>query len=391
MYNLWRSFANGLVSKSDRFAGWKYPLYSVTYVRTKKSKAKLKKWRQKWIKEDNEIVNAREISAHSFINHFREDPTSVHLQGGEILTGTVLGARDPRFQMVDFGLRSEVAFPKEELMGVTQVGSTVGFPIISHEDSFKEAEMDYSRATLLPTVVAERAKLLAELAKDKTPIRFVRGRVVNKSLSGYTVRVLGHDMFLPGTHALGINTPILGEYSTFAVLALKAEVASPSGSRNSTYSGPSSGSGVVRFDGIVSSFVSSVVILHNLVNDPEQWKASGGGSDEERLGYFRMLLAIMFKKSGSFRNSFYLTLRSGYSQTDREGAFVEQLREVHSDILKAKHEQLSMSDVLNSYPFAKSQPGKGDDETTDMSDFRDLEIYPELNENPATPTNEDDK
>jgi len=278
-------------------------------------KSKLRKWRKKWLPDENNRIGQRLKQAEHLMEEFRHHPTSTQLDGGELLSGHIVGARDSRFSLVEFGLRADVAFPKEELLGTVAPGSVVAFPLIRLEDDFKEAEMDYSRATQLPAIVAERTQLMVELLEQKNPLQFVRGRVVSADTHGYQVRVLGHDMFLPLSHALGVPTPAVGRAFTFAILKLDVMVDSGGAGSQGAKDMPSVKAGQsenrVQFNGVLSSYVSNVLILGNLIANEDAWEASGGGTPEERLAYLRMLTNLIWRKSSSFRDHYRVTTQRG--------------------------------------------------------------------------------
>ena len=171
-----------------------------------KKHARNRKWRRKWLGKAQGDDDPRVTGLGTFSKAFAEHPTSVKIDGGELMIGRVdkvsTGSRS-----VDFGLKRDAVFSKQELHS-NEVGSKVVFPILSPEDDFCEPEIDYSRSLLMPSVQAGRMELLFEALKHTKTVQVIRGRVMDPLKGGFAVRALGQNFFLPATHALGMPGPL---------------------------------------------------------------------------------------------------------------------------------------------------------------------------------------
>jgi hypothetical protein len=210
--------------------------------------------------------------------------------------GKVVSGTGSKLSKVDFGLKSEVSFPKEELMDSQATGSEVAYPLIRLEDEFKEAEIDYSRATTLPTLQAERVSLLSEIFKQNDALHILRGRITRKVQGGFIIRILGHDLFCPQSLMLGVPTPYIGRYHNFVLVNLNGRVVTDLAVTPGMASAAGSAA-KIAVSGLVSAYATNIIALCNLIGDDEAWEASGGGSPKDRVAYLRMLTTMLMKKN----------------------------------------------------------------------------------------------
>ncbi|KAA8494255.1 30S ribosomal protein S1 [Porphyridium purpureum] len=270
------------------------------------------KWRHKWIgtKAELDLGAARAASLREgLVGAFGAHSTSSQVEGGDLVMGRVVGAKNRKFRVVDFGLKKEITFPRAELVGARELGDQVAYPFVRQEDEFREPELDYSRATALPPVQAARTLLLSKVEKGAGAQQIIRGRVMGVVKAGFLVRALGHDFFMPATQALGLPDPMIGRYFNFLLLKVESFVYQQR-SGGPGRDGPPGGSAgassnavpyTVQFQGVVSAYASSVPILANLVGRDEAWKQSGGGSSRDRLAYLRLLTRMVYKRNPHVR------------------------------------------------------------------------------------------
>jgi len=263
-------------------------------------------------------AESREIS---FAEMFRRHPTSARIEPGQMLEGRVVGraegpSRKVHFTVVDFGLKSDVLLGQAEIFGegkegiAPPPGTRVVMPLVQIENEFNEPVMDYSGQLRKPALLAERIRLLSQLARadDASPLRPVVGRVLSRVRGGYLVKILGHEAFLPKTHAIGMRKPVVGEVAPFMILKMSANLEKHFGRASP-----------VRFQMVVSHYVCNVLSLANMIGFNDSWNNSGTGSPKERFNYLRYLTRVVFAKNPALR-SLTLSIRPGGAMSHRSTA-----------------------------------------------------------------------
>lgn len=228
----------------------------------------------------------------SFAELYRHSVSNAPVRPGDPVMGHVVGQRKgrtskQRFFVVDFGLKTEAPFASREIPGASSIGSRVALPVVQLEDDFNEPSLDYERRSALPAVQAERVSLLTGMAPDKSHI--VHGRFAVFKRGGASVKTLGTNAFVPRHHVVAIERPLLGSYAPFLVLSVLSSTRG---------TGPASS---VEVSPVVSSYGGYLFTLSNLVGFDDLWKASGGGTPLERVGYLRLLTRLLHTKNSAVK------------------------------------------------------------------------------------------
>lgn len=229
----------------------------------------------------------------SFADLFRNSVASVPLKGGETVVGHVVGFRKSKsatsqFRILDFGLKTEVPFSAQEVLGMSSIGDELPSLILALEDDFNEPVFDPSRKSEVPVVLAERYKSLAKIT-GQTP-HFLHGRISSFKRGGASVKVLGFDAFSPRHHLLAIKTPVTGSYYPFYLLSMAS-----SRKRGGSVLSP------IDVHPVVSSYGGILFSLANLVGFDDAWEKSGEGSARDRLAYLRLLTRVLQQKNVAVR------------------------------------------------------------------------------------------
>lgn len=221
----------------------------------------------------------------SFAELYRESVSNAKVRAGDPLQGRVVGRQGRRsgssgkqFYVVDFGLKNEAPFGSREIPGVSTIGAKVALPLTALEDAFNEPVLDYGRRSTLPAVQAERLSLLSLM--DSKRAQVVHGRFAAVKRGGASAKALGVDGFVPRHHVVALEKPLVGSYAPFYVLSVR---------------------GLEDVSPVISSYGAYLFMLANLVGSDAKWKASGGGSARERIGYLRLLTRLLMTKNAQVR------------------------------------------------------------------------------------------
>lgn len=238
---------------------------------------------------------AQSRSITSFAELYRNSVSSIPVQPGDNLLGTIVGHRRPRstsarFNVLDFGLKAEAPFAARETPGKSAVGDVVSKRLLDTEDEFNEPSFDHDSMSTLPTVLAVRYRALT--ASSPSQPQFLYGRLSAFKRGGASTKVLGFDAFSPRHHVLAIQTPAINSYSPLYLLSLVS-------SKRSTASATALPG--LDVNPVVSSYGGILFTLANLVGFDDAWAASGGGSDRERAAYLLLLTRVLYNKSAAVR------------------------------------------------------------------------------------------
>lgn len=227
----------------------------------------------------------------TFAEIYRRSVSNALVRPGDPLVGHVVGSHTARqrFFVVDFGLKNEAPFASSEIPGASDIGARVALPLVQLEDEFNEPSLDHSRRSSLPALTAERLSLWLKM--DPKDANLVHGRFATIKRGGAAIKALGTDAFAPRHHVVSLSNPVLGSFAPFYVLAM----ATPPPSRGSD------GGTNMDLQPVVSSYGGYLFALANLVGDDKAWKASGGGTDRDRISYLRLLTRLLASKNVAVR------------------------------------------------------------------------------------------
>jgi small subunit ribosomal protein S1 len=133
--------------------------------------------------------------SESFAEMFEESLSSIVMQPGSILVGTVVEISND-YVMVNAGLKSEGVIPIEQFHGITgelevAVGDEVEVALDAVEDGFGETRLSREKA--------RRARAWRMLEEASTASEIVKGIITGKVKGGFTVELNDIRAFLPGS------------------------------------------------------------------------------------------------------------------------------------------------------------------------------------------------
>ncbi len=133
--------------------------------------------------------------SESFAELFEESLSSIVMQPGSILVGTVVEISND-YVMVNAGLKSEGVIPIEQFYGIAgelevAVGDEVEVALDAVEDGFGETRLSREKA--------RRARAWRMLEEASTASEIVKGIITGKVKGGFTVELSDIRAFLPGS------------------------------------------------------------------------------------------------------------------------------------------------------------------------------------------------
>jgi|TARA_B110000305_G_scaffold57300_1_gene63366 small subunit ribosomal protein S1 len=133
--------------------------------------------------------------SESFAELFEQSLTDLDMTPGSIVDATVVSI-EPDFVIVNAGLKSEGAIPREQFLSeagefTVQIGDTIKVALEAVEDGFG--------ATRLSREKAKRAEVWIDLEKAHNDSAVVNGIINGKVKGGFTVDLDGIRAFLPGS------------------------------------------------------------------------------------------------------------------------------------------------------------------------------------------------